>query len=136
MTTNFSIGQTASLTKIITDDMVRQFAELSEDRNPIHLDEEVAKASIFGQRVVHGILLTGLISAVLGNKLPGAGSIYREQNLVFKKPAFIGDEVTATVTVTEIKDKIGLLLLKTQVFNQKGELLIDGNAKGIVPVKK
>ena len=130
---NFEVGQKGSLTKTFTEDDVKAFAEISLDKNPIHLDEEYAKNSIFKKRVVHGILQSGLISAVLGNKLPGEGSIYREQNLTFKKPAFIGDTLTALVEVLEIKERIGLLILKTTVTNQDGQLLIDGTAKGLVP---
>jgi 3-hydroxybutyryl-CoA dehydratase len=129
---DFKIGMKASLTKKFTSGDVSKFAEVSEDRNPIHLDEEYAKNSIFGKRVVHGILQAGLISAVLGNYLPGNGAIYREQILTFRKPAFIGDTVTATVEITEIKDRIGMLTLKTTVVNQDGILLVDGIAKGLV----
>ena len=130
---DFKIGQKASISKTITSEDVVLFSEISEDRNPIHLDEDYAKKSIFGKRVVHGILQAGLISAVLGNRLPGPGSIYREQNLTFKKPAFIGDTLTAEVEIIEIKERIGLLTLKTTVKNQEGTLLIEGTAKGIVP---
>jgi 3-hydroxybutyryl-CoA dehydratase len=112
---------------------VEKFAEASLDRNPIHLDEEYAKRSRFGKRVVHGILQAGLISAVLGNRLPGAGSIYREQSLIFKKPAYIGDTLTATVEILEIKERAGVLILKTVVTNQDGQILVEGRAKGVVP---
>ncbi|MBN2143899.1 MAG: MaoC family dehydratase [Candidatus Aureabacteria bacterium] len=130
--TDFKVGQTASLTKKFEKNDVIQFAEISLDKNPIHLDEKYARQSLFGKPVVHGILQAGLISAVLGNKLPGPGSIYREQNLTFKKPAFIGDTLTATVEIIEIKERIGLLVLKTIVTNQDGLLLIEGIAKGLV----
>jgi 3-hydroxybutyryl-CoA dehydratase len=129
---DFKLGQTASFTKKIEWKDVVQFAEISGDRNPIHLDEQYAKKSIFGKQVVHGILQAGLISAVLGNQLPGQGSIYREQTLTFKKPAFIDDTLTATVEIVEIKERVGLLILKTTVRNQNGVLLIEGTAKGLV----
>jgi 3-hydroxybutyryl-CoA dehydratase len=129
----FTVGQKATLTKLIGDAEIRMFAEVTEDHNPIHLDEAYAKDSIFGKRVVHGILQAGLISAVLGNKLPGAGSVYREQNLTFKKPAFIGDTLTATVEIIEIKERIGLLIFRTTVTNQNGDILTEGRAKGLVP---
>ena len=129
---DFTLGQKASLTKQFTAADVRTFADVSEDKNPIHLDEEYAKKSILGKCVVHGILQAGLISAVLGNKLPGNGAIYREQTLTFRKPAFIGDTLTATVEITEIKERIGLLTMKTTIVNQDGVLLVDGMAKGLV----
>ena len=129
---DFTVGQKASLTKQFFLEDVQKFADVSEDRNPIHLDEEYAKKSIFGKRVVHGILQAGLISAVLGNRLPGHGSIYREQSLKFKKPAYIGDTLTATVEIIEIKERIGLLLMKTTVVNQDGLLLTEGLAEGLV----
>ena len=129
---DFKVGQKASITKRFEFKDVEAFANVSEDKNPIHLDEEYAKTSIFGKRVVHGILQAGLISAVLGNQLPGKGSIYREQTLKFRKPAFIGDTLTATVEIVEIKDRVGLLTLKTTVTNQEGVLLVDGTAQGLV----
>ena len=129
---DFTIGQKESLTKQFLLADVQKFAEVSEDRNPIHLDEEYARNSIFGKRVVHGILQAGLISAVLGNKLPGKGSIYREQTLKFKKPAYIGDTLTAAVEIVEIKERIGLLIMKTTVVNQDGVLLTEGLAEGLV----
>jgi 3-hydroxybutyryl-CoA dehydratase len=128
----FHIGQKASFTKQIFEQDVVDFARVTGDENPIHLDEQVAKNSIFGRRVVHGALQAGLISAVLGMKLPGPGSIYREQTLTFRKPAFLGDVLTATVEIIEIKEKIGLLLLKSTVTNQDGIVLVDGIAKGLV----
>ncbi len=130
----FQLGQKASFTKQITEQDVNDFARVTGDENPIHLDENYAKHSIFKRRVVHGILQAGLISAVLGMKLPGPGSIYREQTLTFRKPAFLGDTLTATVEIVEIKEKIGLLLLKSTVTNQDGIVLLEGMAKGLVRV--
>jgi 3-hydroxybutyryl-CoA dehydratase len=130
--TEFSVGQKASMTKVMSKQDVEGFAKASGDTNPIHLNEEFAKSTQFGRCVVHGILQAGLISAVLGTKLPGPGGIYREQTCTFKRPAFVGDEITAEVEITEINEKIGLLVLKTVVRNSKGELLVVGNAKGLV----
>lgn len=129
---DFKVGDKASLSKAFSDQDVQDFARISLDCNPIHLDEETAAASPFGQRVVHGILQAGLISAVLGTKLPGAGAIYREQSLTFKKPAFLGDVLEATVEIEEIKERAGLLRMKTTIRNAAGELLVIGSATGIV----
>lgn len=96
------IGMSRSITKAITFDMIEKFAEVSEDRNPIHLDEAAGKASIFGDRIAHGMLSASLFSALLGERLPGHGTIYMSQSLRFMAPVKIGDEVTATVTVSDI----------------------------------
>ncbi|MBN1521834.1 MAG: MaoC family dehydratase [Candidatus Aureabacteria bacterium] len=131
-----NVGDKASLSKTFTQDDVDAFAEISLDKNPIHIDEEAAKGSLFGKRVIHGILQAGLISAVLGNHIPGPGAIYREQQLLFKKPAFPGDTLTAEVEIIEINKRIGMVICRTTLKNQHGELLITGKAKGLVPKDK
>ena len=124
-----TIGQSASFTKRITENDINAFAEVSGDHNPIHVDEEAAKKSVFGRRIAHGMLSASFISAVLGMYLPGEGTIYLGQNLKFLKPVDIGDEITAKVTVAEVvnEDK-GIYKLSTQCFNQKDEMVIDGEA--------
>ena len=96
------VGQEAEASKCFTMDEVRQFAVLSGDNNPLHVDEEYARQGRFGRCVVHGMLVSGLISKVLGTQLPGEGSIYLGQKLSFRKPVYAGDTVTARVRVTEI----------------------------------
>lgn len=96
------IGMSRSLTKVIGDREIRLFAEISEDRNPIHLDEDAAAESIFRERIAHGMLSASLFSALLGERLPGHGTIYLAQNLRFTAPVRLGDEVTASVTVRAI----------------------------------
>lgn len=96
------IGDNRSLTKVMDADLVAQFAEVSEDRNPIHLDAEVGAASKFGECIAHGMLCASLFSALLGERLPGHGTIYMGQTLKFIAPVKVGTEVTATVTVKEI----------------------------------
>ena len=124
-----TIGQSASFTKRITENDINAFAEISGDFNPIHVDEDAAKKSVFGRRIAHGMLSASFISAVLGMYLPGEGTIYLGQNLKFLKPVDIGDEITAKVTVAEVvnEDK-GIYKLSTQCFNQKEEMVIDGEA--------
>ena len=113
--------------KIFSDEDVRRFAELSLDVNPVHLDEHYAKQSIFGKKIVHGFLVGSLISAVIGNKLPGFGSIYLKQEMNFKKPVFIDDEITAEVEIVEeIKPTIYRAL--TRCLNHNGDVVIDGFA--------
>ncbi len=95
-------GMSRSITKVIDEHAINLFAEVSEDRNPLHLDEAAGAASIFKTRIAHGMLSAGLFSALIGERLPGHGSIYMSQNLRFTAPVRIGDTVTATVTVTDI----------------------------------
>lgn len=121
------IGQKASLRKVITQEDVIRFSEISMDSNPIHLDDEYAKTTIFGRKIVHGFLVGSFISAVLANKLPGHGSIYLNQEMNFKKPVFIGDEITAEVEVVEII-KPTIYKLATKCMNQNGDIVIDGFA--------
>ncbi len=98
-----TVGQSAQRTFKITDDRVRAFAEVSEDRNPVHLDEAYAAKTLFRGRVAHGMLLGGFISAVLGDDLPGPGSIYLGQTLEFLHPVRIGDQVKVKATVTAVE---------------------------------
>ena len=97
---DLEIGMMRYLQKQITDRDIELFAEVSTDRNPVHLDDDYARDTIFEGRIAHGMLTAGYFSAVLGTKLPGAGSVYVAQTLAFKAPVRIGDEVTATCTVT------------------------------------
>ena len=99
---NYQIGQSAFFEKCITDEEVRKFAEISGDDNPVHLDDEYAKDTLFGKRIVHGILVSSLISKVIGTQLPGNGTIYLSQNLKFLKPVYVGETVRAEVVIKEI----------------------------------
>lgn len=127
------IGQKAQFQKQLTDEDVFNFATASGDNNPVHLDDIAGKNSIFGQRVVHGLLVSGLISAVIANKLPGKGSIYLGQDLKFTKPTFIGDTVTATVEVIAVDTEKHRIRLKTTCTNQFGDVLITGEALVLSP---
>lgn len=127
--TDFYTGQEAEASRCFTMEDVRQFAGLSGDNNPLHVDEEYAGKGRFGRCVVHGILVAGLISKVLGTQLPGEGSIYLEQNLSFRKPVYAGDTVTARARITEILTEKKIILLETNVYNQKGDCVILGTAK-------
>ena len=98
------IGDIATTTKTFSDQDVRTFAEITGDKNPIHLDDEYASTTQFEKRLVHGILTSGMISALLGMELPGPGSIYLKQTLNCRAPVYIGDTITATVTITKIRE--------------------------------
>ncbi len=121
-------GDEASLTRTITEADIVAFADLTGDMNPVHIDADYAVKSMFGERIAHGMLLAGLISAVLGMQLPGPNSIYLGQDLKFTAPVKIGDTVKVVVTVTEKRDDKRIIKLRTTASNQRGEMVIDGNA--------
>ncbi len=122
------VGDAASFSKTVTESDIDAFAGLTGDFNPVHVDAEYAKESMFKERVAHGMLVSGYISAVLGTQLPGPNAIYMGQTLQFKLPVMIGDTVTAEVTVTEKRDDKRILKLRTTVSNQRGEIVVDGGA--------
>lgn len=122
------IGDKASLTKTISESDVYQFAGITGDFNPVHINSVYANQTVFKERVVHGILTAGFISAVLGTKLPGTDTIYLSQQVDFKAPVKIGDTVTAEVEVLEKKDRKKIIRLRTIVKNQLDEIVVDGEA--------
>ncbi len=128
MKAELSVGDKITVTKIFTDEDVRGFSNLSLDRNPIHLDQAYAEKSIFGQRIVHGMLVASLFSGLLGVELPGDGSIYLGQKLSFTAPVYIGDEITATVEIINIRNDKPIVTLRTYCVNGKGSIVIDGEA--------
>jgi 3-hydroxybutyryl-CoA dehydratase len=127
------VGARASRTKTITDADIRAFAAASGDTNSIHLDEEYAKTTRFGRRIAHGMLTASLISAVLGNDLPGLGTIYLSQTLAFKAPVYLGDTITANVEVTAFRSEKRIATLRTTCTNQEGTLVLEGEAVVIAP---
>jgi 3-hydroxybutyryl-CoA dehydratase len=126
--TSFRIGDQESFTKTVTEADVTTFAGLIGDFNPIHVDAEYARRSRFGQRVAHGMLTGGLISAVLGNKLPGPGSIYLSQQIEFLAPVHIGDTITAVAEVTSWRPEKRIVTLKTDAYNQDKRQVVTGKA--------
>ena len=117
---------------VIDDKLVRAFAELSGDRNPIHLDDEVAKKSKFGQRIAHGAILFGMISKVLGMDMPGVGTVYLGQTCNFKLPVFIGDTVKLEARIVELLPK-SIARISTVITKQTGEVVMDGVAEVKLP---
>ncbi len=122
------IGMKDSMVKTVTGEDVEMFAKVSGDCNPVHLDEEFAKTTMFGRRIAHGIISAGYISAVLGNQLPGRGTIYLGQTLKFCKPVFLGDTITTTVEIIEANEEKHIYVLKTDCVNQDGKLVTTGQA--------
>ncbi|KAA9022556.1 MaoC family dehydratase [Niallia endozanthoxylica] len=125
---DIQIGDTDYFTKTISDYDILQFAGLTGDFNPVHIDKEFAKETRFKERIAHGLLTGSFISTVLGMKLPGQNSIYLSQNFRFKAPVKIGDTIKATVAVMEKRDDKNIIKLKTQVMNQRQEMVVDGEA--------
>jgi 3-hydroxybutyryl-CoA dehydratase len=125
---DFHIGEQASLTKTVTESDVTTFARLIGDMNPIHIDDDYARKSRFGRRVAHGALTGGLISAVLGNKLPGPGSIYLSQQIEFLAPVFVGDTLTAVVEVTSWRPEKRIVTFKTDAYNQEDKQVVTGQS--------
>jgi Acyl dehydratase len=128
----FKAGDTASITKTITDEDIRKFADASGDHNPLHLDEEFAKTTRFGRRIAHGMLSASLISAVIAGDLPGEGSIYLAQTLQFVAPVFPDDIVTAKVTIVSQREDKPIVKLATVCTNQHGEVVVKGEATVLV----
>lgn len=128
-----TIGDKASRTRTITDEDVRLFAQVSGDDNSVHLDEVYAATTPFKRRIAHGMLTTSVISAILGNDLPGLGTIYLSQSVRFKAPVFIGDTITATVELTNYRENKRIATFSTIVINSDGVLVLEGEAVVIAP---
>jgi acyl dehydratase len=123
---NFSVGQSASLSKVFTQQDVEAFASISGDTNPVHLDADYAAKTFFKRPIVHGMLTAGLISAALGTKLPGPGAIYLGQVLNFRSPVYIGEQITVTIKIVEIKVEKFILILQAECYNQSNVVVLDG----------
>ena len=123
-----AVGQKAFIQKTFTSADVTAFAGISLDVNPIHMSDGYARNTIFGRRVVHGILTSGLISAVLANKLPGPGAVYLGQELRFEAPVYLGDDITAQVEIVELREDQKIVKLSTTCTNQDGKTVITGLA--------
>jgi 3-hydroxybutyryl-CoA dehydratase len=122
-------GDQAVLTKTITEAEVRQYAQLLGDADSFHMDEQKAKETVFGRRIVHGMLVGSYIAKVLGLQLPGEGTIYLEQDMKFRKPVFFDDTITVRVTVDEVLNAgKGIYRMGTIVTNQEGDTVVDGYA--------
>ena len=126
------VGDTGSFSKTISERDVFEFADASGDFNPLHIDEEYAKRTVFGHRIAHGILTAGIISTVLGGEIPGVGTIFVELHIKFLKPVYFGDTVTATGTVVEIIN-LKRVRLMVSCHNQHGDDVAMGNAIVIPP---
>ena len=126
---DLKVGDTFTVQREVTDELIRQFADVSGDYNPIHLDEEFAAKTRFGKRIAHGMLGASFISAVLGYQLSERKVVYLSQTLKFVAPVFIGDTVTAKAVVREIREDKPIITIETTCENQSGETVITGEGK-------
>ncbi len=122
------IGQSASITKTFTKGDVMVFAGFTGDMNPVHVNEDFAKTTKFGRCIVHGPYVATLIGSVLGQELPGGGSVYVSQDIRFRAPVFVGDTITCTMTVREKNVERNRLTLDISITNQDGVVCIDGTS--------
>ena len=125
---NIKVGDTFTKERLVTDELVRAFAEVSGDYNPIHLDEEFAKTTRFGQRIAHGMLSGAFISAVLGYEFSEKKIVYLSQTMKFTAPVYIGDTVTTTATVTNIREEKQIVTMDTVCTKQDGEVVVKGES--------
>lgn len=122
------IGDSGQFSKTVTDADIYLFAGVTGDLNPAHIDEAYAQGTFFKTRIAHGMLSAGFISAVIGTRLPGPGTVYMQQSLKFLAPVRIGDTITATVEVIEKIEEKKKVRLKTSCTNQDGVAVLDGEA--------
>ncbi len=131
-----SVGLTKTYSKTLTEKDIILFAACSGDLNPVHLDKTYAATTAFGEPIAHGMWTGALISAAIATQLPGPGSVYRSQNLTFKNPVKVGDTVTVILSVSEIKERVRLVVLECEAHNQDGKLIAKGTAEVIAPNEK
>jgi 3-hydroxybutyryl-CoA dehydratase len=123
-------GMSASMTRVVTEQHIQLFGEATGDMNPVHFDEEYARKTVFRGRVAHGALSIGFISALLGTRLPGDGSIFQSASIVFKLPVRIGDEVVTTATVREVN---GRSVVMDCVCTVDGKQVLESEAHVLAP---
>jgi len=131
-----AIGDTATYTRLITNQEVEAFAAISGDHNPLHLDPDYAATTPFGECIAHGMLTGALISAAIAMQLPGPGSVYLNQSLQFRAPVFLGDTLTVTLQVTEKHGKRPWVTLSCTVENQDGKTVAKGEAQVVAPTEQ
>lgn len=128
---DIEVGMSRSFSKTLTETDLQLFAQTSGDFNPLHLDAEYAATTAFGERIAHGMWSGALISAAIATALPGPGSVYRSQSLKFSKPVKLGDTVTIELVVLDKKDRTRVVSLSCTGTNQRGEIIVKGEAEVI-----
>ena len=123
---DLAVGQKAALRKTITQEDLGHFIAITGDRNPLHVDDDFARKTFFGQRIAHGMLSASLFSTLVGMHLPGIGAIYRSQTLEFLNPVFIGDTLCACFEITALDREAEQIEIKSWIENQDGVTVIQG----------
>lgn len=131
-----TIGDHADQTLLIEAEKVETFGTITNDMNPVHFNEEYAQKTIFKHRIAHGMYVGSLFSKVFGMQLPGEGTIYVSQSLRFKRPVYIGDEITAKVIVTDKNEERNRVFFDCIATNQHGDIVITGTAEMMPPKKE
>jgi 3-hydroxybutyryl-CoA dehydratase len=129
------VGDSAQISKKITGTDIADFARVTGDFNPVHLDQAYAEKTTFKGRIAHGLLSVGFLSSILGNILPGHGTIYLSQEVKFLAPVRIGDTITAKVEVMELIPEKNRVKFRTTCINQEGNIVVDGTAWAMPPVR-
>jgi 3-hydroxybutyryl-CoA dehydratase len=127
-----SIGQKEKFTIKISKSMLNEFAKISGDTNPLHMDDHYAKSQNFDSRVCHGMLLASFFSRLVGMYLPGKYALYFSQTLNFQNPCYLDDEITVEGEITEKSNSTRMINILTKILHKNGKCLVDGNAKVIV----
>jgi acyl dehydratase len=122
------VGATASISRQLGEREVELFSEMTGDRNPLHVDESAAKASRFGGLITQGGVTSGLLNAVVAEKLPGPGTVFLSVSWSFRRPTYLGETMTAVVTVKDVREDKPICTLDTKVLNEEGEVCIEGEA--------
>lgn len=129
MVIDFEIGQTEKDEIVVTEMLIEDMAKISKDYNPIHMSDEFARNTIFGERIAHGLVCESLVSSLIGNKLPGPGAIFLSINFIFRKPVFIGDVVTAIGVIKGINYKKDILTLDVICYNQDNVIVTESTSE-------
>jgi len=132
---DLEVGMSASFEKILGDAEIGKFIEITDDNNPVHVDDEFAKGTMFKKRIVHGMMTASLISNILGTKLPGSGAIYMSQSVRFRAPVFVGDNVRVEAKIIELNKKRRIITLSC-TCHVGDKLVLDGEAKAMVPCRE
>lgn len=130
------VGDSAQITRTITEEIINDFARVTGDANPVHTDPAYAEKTIFRGRVAHGVYSLGIFSTILGNILPGYGTIFLSQEVRFLAPVRIGDTITARVEIVELIHEKNRVKFRTTCANQEGRIVVDGTAWAMPPKKK
>ena len=125
----FVVGQKVVVERSFSMEEVIAYAKLTGDDNPVHIDAEYAKNSRFGDNIVHGMFVMGVVSKILGTMLPGKGTIYLGQDVKFKRPVYVGKMVFFEVEITQIEQERKFIYLNTNVFDESGKCLVEGSAR-------